>query len=453
MIDPRVLKEKPDLIKEMLKKRNIEYPIDELFELDKNRRNLLIELQNIKHKKNILSKEIAIKKKNIKSTIEQKQATLQEIKEMEHVGKQITILETKVKENEEKYLRMIRSIPNFFHDSVPIGKDEKDNKIVRTFRDVRKYEHDHIKSTTDKRIETNEFLPNNEMNKLKIKSHMDIADNLDLIDLERAGKISGSRFYFLKNGLVKLGMALSNFAVDYLIKEGYTIVQPPYMIKKEAMEGAIILSDFEETIYKIENEDLYMIGTSEHALASMHMNEIMEGKKLPLRYASISPCFRKEAGAHGKDMKGIFRVHQFEKVEQFIFCKPEESWNEHEKLLNVTEKFFELLDLPFRTISLCSGDLGKVSAKTYDIEAWFPAQNAYREICSCSNCTDYQARGLKIRYRDNPNEETRHVHTLNSTLVAIQRTMVSIIENYQTRNGKVEIPTVLRSYMNDMKVI
>jgi seryl-tRNA synthetase len=287
----------------------------------------------------------------------------------------------------------------------------------------------------------------------QIKNHIQISNELDLLDLERAGKIAGARFFFLKNDLVRLGLALTNFAIDYLIEGGFSIIQPPYMIKKEAMEGAVILSDFEETIYKIENEDLYMIGTSEHPLASMHMDEILEGKGLPLRYAGISPCFRKEAGAHGKDMKGIFRVHQFDKVEQFIFSRPSESWKEHERLLETTEEFYKILDIPFRTIVLCSGDLGKVSAKTYDIEAWFPAQNAYREICSCSNCTDYQSRSLKIRFRDNPNEETTLVHTLNSTLVAIQRTMVAIIENYQTREGTIKIPLVLQKYMNNKEEI
>jgi seryl-tRNA synthetase len=183
------------------------------------------------------------------------------------------------------------------------------------------------------------------------------------------------------------------------------------------------------------------------------MNEIMDGKDLPIRYAGVSSCFRKEAGAHGKDMKGLFRVHQFEKIEQFIFCKPEDSWKEHDKLLEITEKFYELLEIPFRTIILCSGDLGKVAAKTYDIEAWFPVQEAYREICSCSNCTDYQARSLKIRFRNNPNDETSLVHTLNSTLVAVQRTMVAIMENYQTPCGTISIPRVLRKYMNNLEEI
>jgi seryl-tRNA synthetase len=204
-------------------------------------------------------------------------------------------------------------------------------------------------------------------------------------------------------------------------------------------------------IYKIDGEDLYMIGTSEHAVVSMHMDEILEGKKLPSRYASVSPCFRKEAGAHGRDMKGIFRVHQFEKVEQVVFCRPEDSWREHERMLDLTEKFYEKLGIPYRTVLLCSADLGKVSAKTYDIEGWFPGQGSYRELVSCSNCLDYQARRLRIRFRDNTNEETKLVHTLNSTLVATERTMVSIIENYQTDNGTIEVPEILQKYMGDIK--
>ncbi len=425
MIDSKILKDNPNLIKEMLFKRNMEFPIDDLFNLDKDRRHMIIELQNLYHKKNLIAKEIATKRKNNVETISQ-------IQEMSQIGEKIKALENENKINDVKYKKLISNIPNFFHDSIPIGMDENSNKIIKTSKE-------------------------NNINKgyiySPIKNHIEISNELDLWDLERAGKIAGSRFFFLKNDLVKLGLALTNFAIDYLMERNYTVVQPPYMIKKEAMEGAVVLSDFEETIYKIENEDLYMIGTSEHPLASMHMNEILDGKRLPLRYAGISPCFRKEAGAHGKDMKGIFRVHQFEKVEQFVFAHPDESWKEHEKLLKTTEKFYEILEIPFRTIVLCSGDLGKVSAKTYDIEAWFPPQNAYREICSCSNCTDYQSRSLKIRCRNNPNEETILVHTLNSTLVAVQRTMVAIMENYQTAKGTIKIPTVLQKYMNNKEEI
>ena len=428
----------------MLVNRNMDFPLDALFNADKQRRDLIVELQHVKHQKNVLSKEISERKKR-------KEDVSSKIHEMGEIGMEISRLEEESRINEESFSKYIRSLPNFFHETVPLGKDENDNKITREYNGNLKV----IKKPTDgiekseKEIIVNKEVPGI----LQIKNHIDLTDGLGLVDLERAGKISGSRFYFLKNEMVKLSMALANFAIDYLIKEGYTVVQPPFMIRRDAMEGAVILSDFEETIYKIENEDLYMIGTSEHPLASMHMNEILNGKNLPIRYGGISTCFRKEAGAHGKDMKGLFRVHQFEKVEQFVFCKPEESWKEHERLLQITEKFYEILEIPFRTIILCSGDLGKVSAKTYDIEAWFPAQNSYREICSCSNCTDYQARSLKIRYRNNPNDETSLVHTLNSTLVAIQRTLVAILENYQTVKGTIIVPEALKKYMGDIDEI
>ena len=428
----------------MLAHRNMDFPLDSLFNADKQRRDLIVELQDVKHQKNILSKEISERKKK-------KEDVSLKIHEMGKIGREISRLEEETKINDELFSKYIRSLPNFFHETVPLGKDENDNKIIREYNGKFKA----LEEPTEG-IEKSEsgIILNKELTGiLQMKSHIDLANGLGLIDLERAGKISGSRFYFLRNEMVKLSMALSNFAIDYLIKEGYTIVQPPFMIRRDAMEGAVILSDFEETIYKIENEDLYMIGTSEHPLASMHMNEILNGKNLPIRYGGISTCFRKEAGAHGKDMKGLFRVHQFEKVEQFIFCKPEESWKEHERLLQITEKFYEILEIPFRTIILCSGDLGKVSAKTYDIEAWFPAQNSYREICSCSNCTDYQARSLRIRYRNNPNDETSLVHTLNSTLVAIQRTLVAILENYQTRKGTIIVPEALKKYMGDINEI
>ena len=426
------------MVKEMLVKRNITFPIDDLFDSDKKRRNLIVELQNLKHQKNILAKEIATAKKR-------KEDILNSLNMMEEIGLQIKRAEDERRQNEQNFLKYINSLPNFPHESVPIGKDETENVVIkRVLSNLNNSFHD----TSDKRNNDPEILLNQ-----KRKSHVDLANEFNLVDFERAGKISGSRFYILKNELVKLSMALSNFALDYLIDEGYTAIQPPFLIRREAMEGAVILSDFEDTIYKVEDEDLYLIGTSEHPLASMHMNEIMDGKDLPIRYAGVSSCFRKEAGAHGKDMKGLFRVHQFEKIEQFIFCKPEDSWKEHDKLLEITEKFYELLEIPFRTIILCSGDLGKVAAKTYDIEAWFPVQEAYREICSCSNCTDYQARSLKIRFRNNPNDETSLVHTLNSTLVAVQRTVVAIMENYQTPRGTISIPRVLRKYMNNLEEI
>jgi len=422
MIDLKLLKENPQVIKEMLKHRNLDFPIDELINLDKKRRELIVQTQEIKHKKNNLANSIAIKKKN-------KHDPKAELEEMRVVGRKIVSLDKEKATIELKFRRLIMMLPNIIDKSVPIGNNETDNLVIKREEDG------------EKRFG------------FKPKDHIDIATNLDLIDLERASKISGARFYFLKNELVMMNQALIHFALDFLSEKGYILAQPPYMIKKNAMEGAVILGDFEDVIYKVEGEDLYMIGTSEHAMASMHMDEILEGKKLPIRYAGISPCFRKEAGAHGKDMKGIFRVHQFEKVEQFIYSRPEYSYKEHDTMLTITEKFYELLGIPYRIVLLCSAELGKVSAKTYDIEAWMPGQNAHREIGSCSNCTDYQSRRLSIRFRDKTNEETRLVHTLNSTLVATERTLVTIMENNQTSKGTVEVPDVLQKYMGDIKEI
>jgi seryl-tRNA synthetase len=421
VLDLKLLKDDPQVIEDMLKRRKLDFPIKELIVLDRRRRELISKIQDINHNKNILAHSIAAKKKT-------NEKIDQELEEMNTIRNKILSLDVEKTTVDSKFRHLIMLLPNIIHESVPFGNDETDNLVVKQQGTVKKLD-------------------------FKPKDHVDIATNLDLIDIERAAKISGARFYFLKNELVMMNQALIHFALDFLLKKCYTTTQPPYMIRKEAMEGAIILGDFEDVIYKVEGEDLYMLGTSEHAMASMHMNEILDGKKLPIKYAGISPCFRKEAGAHGKDMKGIFRVHHFEKVEQFIYSRPELSWKEHDDMLTVTEEFYEKLGIPYRVVLLCSAELGKVSAKTYDIEAWMPSQNAYREIGSCSNCTDYQARRLGIRFRDKTNEETRLVHTLNSTLVATERTLVTILENYQTSKGTVEVPDVLQKYMGYIKEI
>ena len=406
----------------MLKKRNMtDFPIDELIMQHRLRGELITKTQMLRRQKNMLSETIASKKKS-------KQDATFELGEMKQVSALLDQTESEATQIEVKFNQLMMTLPNLLHETVPVGKDEKDNVIVRQIGEIMRPS----------------FNP---------KDHIDLATTLDLLDLSRAAKVSGARFYFLKNELVKLNQALINFALDFLLERNYTLIQPPYMIRKEPMVGSVILNDFEDVIYKIEDEDLYMIGTSEHAIAGMHMDEILEGIKLPIRYAGFSSCFRKEAGAHGRDMKGIFRVHQFEKVEQFIYCRPEESWREHERMIALSEEFFKQLGIPYRVMLLCSGDMGKISAKTYDIEAWMAGQNAYREIVSCSNCLDYQARRLGIRFRDKTNEETRLVHTLNSTLVATERTMVAILENFQTEKGSVEVPKVLQKYMGGLKEI
>jgi len=421
MLDPKLIKEKPEIIRNMLKSRAVEFDLDALIELDQKRREFIIKTDDLRKKKNQIAIRISEKKKgggDISSILA----------EMKNISNELTELELEQENIENKYLKLASTIPNLVHESVPIGADDSANKEIKKWGDIPKFD-------------------------FKIKDHIDISEDLDLVDLERAAKVAGARFYYLKNDLVRLNQALVHFGLDFLAEKGYSLIQPPYMINKKSMEGAVIAEDFEEVIYKIQEEDLYMIGTSEHAMAAMHSKEIIEGKNIPMRYAGISPCFRKEAGAHGRDQKGIFRVHQFDKIEQFIFAKPEDSWKEHEKMLAIAEEFYQKLEIPYRVMLLSTGDIGKISAKTYDIEAWMAGQNAYREIVSCSNCLEYQARRLKIRFRDKTNEDTQYIHTLNSTLIATTRVLVAIMENFQTKDGHIRIPQVLQSYMGNQTEI
>ena len=421
MLDPKLIKEKPEVIKDMLKARSVEFDLEGLIDSDQKRREFITKTDELRKKKNQVALNISEKKKrgeDISSILA----------EMKSVSEELSKLEVDQNNIEKKYLKLATSIPNLIHESVPIGEDDESNEEIKKWGNIPEFD-------------------------FKIKDHIDISENLDLVDLERAAKVAGARFYYLKNDLVRLNQALINFGLDFLREKGYCVVQPPYMINRESMEGAVIAEDFEEVIYKIDNQDLYMIGTSEHAMAAMHSKEIIEGKDIPKKYAGISPCFRKEAGAHGRDQKGIFRVHQFDKIEQFVFSKPEDSWKEHEKLLSIAEEFYQKLEIPYRVMLLSTGDTGNISAKTYDIEAWMAGQNAYREIVSCSNCLEYQARRLKIRFRDKTNEDTQYVHTLNSTLIATTRVLVAIMENFQTKDGHIRIPEVLQGYMGNQKEI
>jgi len=421
MLDPKILKENPQIVRDMLKARSVDFDLDRLIESDQKRREMIIKTDELRKKKNQLASDISQKKKvgeDISSVLS----------EMKNISGDLTKLESEQQIIENTYSRLALTIPNLVDDSVPIGIDQNANKEIRKWGTVPDFD-------------------------FKINDHISISENLDLVNLERAAKVAGARFYYLKNDLVRLNQSLIYYGLEFLAKKGYSLIQPPYMINRKSMEGAVIADDFEEVIYKIEGEDLYMIGTSEHAIAAMHSKEIIDGRELPLRYAGVSPCFRKEAGAHGRDQKGIFRVHQFDKIEQFVFSRPEDSRNEHEKMLAISEEFYQNLGIPYRVILLSTGDMGKVSSKTYDIEAWMAGQNAYREIVSCSNCLDYQARRLKIRYRDKTNEGTQYIHTLNSTLIATTRILVSIMENFQTNDGHIRIPHVLQSYMGNQKEI
>ena len=379
MLDPKLLRENPEKIRNMLEARAVKFPLDELISLDKDRRELIIKTDELRKKRNDVSLEISRIKKSgedASGLIGQMQTVSDDLRKLE---------ETQIKV-EENFTKLSLTLPNMVHESVPIGKDDTANKEVRKWGSIPTFD-------------------------FEIKDHIDLTQSLDLVDLERAAKVSGARFYYLKNQLVRLNHALLQFALDFLTEKNYTPIQTPFLINRNAMEGAIIAQDFEEVIYKIEGEDLYLIGTSEHAVVSMYSDEIIDGKKLPLRYAGISTCFRKEAGAHGRDQKGIFRVHQFEKVEQFVFTRPEDSWHEHEKMLAIAEEFYQKIGIPYRIMLLSSGDLGKVSAKTYDLEAWMAGQKSYKEIVSCSNCLDFQARRLKIRFRDRTDEQPQYLHS------------------------------------------
>ena len=425
MLDIKFIRENSKLVKDNLAKRgnpeNLKM-LNELIGMDREWRGDLTRLNELRHERRVATGEIATLKKAGKDAAA-------EVEKAKAIDLEITAFEKHVAKEEEKIHDYLMLLPNLLHESVPFGKDENDNVLIKTWGNPPKFD-------------------------FPAKNHIEIALNLDIVDVERAGKVSGSRFFYLKRQGVLLDMALMSFAIEEITKKGYQPVEPPYLMRKEPYEGVTALGDFAEVLYKIENEDLYLIATSEHPLAAMYMSEVFKEEDLPLKLAGISACFRKEAGAHGKDTRGIFRTHQFNKIEQFIFCTPEQSWKLHEELLRNAEDLTRKLGLPHRVVNVCTGDIGTVAAKKYDIEAWMPAQNAYREIISCSNCTDYQARRLNIRYREKEGAPTKgFVHTLNSTAIATGRTIVGILENYQQEDGSVAVPDVLRKYMSDIEKI
>jgi seryl-tRNA synthetase len=323
---------------------------------------------------------------------------------------------------------LLRRLPNLIDDSVPIGKDDSDNVVVATWGTPGAGRPD-------------------------LKPHGEALEALGMAEFARAQRASGAGFYYLKGPVVLLDLALQRFALDLLVSRGYTPVEPPYMLRRGPYEGATDLADFENVMYKIDGEDLYLIATSEHPLAALYLNEILDEDDLPLRLAGVSPCFRREIGGHGVDQKGIFRVHQFHKVEQFVFCRPEESPRIHEELRENAEEVFRRLQVPYRVVNVCTGDLGTVAAKKYDIEAWFPRQGKFREVVSCSNCTDYQSRRLGIRLGKAGRPGKVVPHTLNSTAVATSRALAVLVEQYQQPDGSVEIPQVLRPYVGGLTAL
>ncbi|MDY6789157.1 MAG: serine--tRNA ligase [Candidatus Nanohaloarchaea archaeon] len=421
MLSIERFREEPEKIKESEERREKDSEkVDRVVELDRKWRETLQKADDLRHERNVVSDKIAELKKEGRDAEE-------EIKRMKQVNQEIEDLEEKEKQLKEERDRVRYEVGNILHSSVPKGEDEEDNKEVRKYGEK-----------PDKGFE--------------VVPHADIVKQLDLADTEKAGEVTGSRFYYLKKDLVMLNLALQKWALEKLIEEGYTPMQTPYILGHEAMSAAAELEDFEDQLYKIEGEDWYLIATSEQTLASYHFDEILEPEDLPMKYTGLSTNFRQEAGSHGKDTKGIFRVHQFEKVEQYIFCKPEKSWDIFEDLMANVEELFQDLNLHYRIVNVCTGDMNDNAAKKYDLEAWFPAQDRYRELVSCSNCTSYQARKLKVRMRDQENDNPT-VHTLNATGVATQRTMCAIMEQNQLEDGRIKIPEVLQDYMGGQEYI
>ena len=406
MLDIKFIRENPDKVKESCQKKRVRVDIDHLLELDEQKRKLIQEIEVLKSKKNKLGKDDIEQAKKIKNEIKKTEPELDRV--------------------EKEFKKLMLQVPNPPLDDVPVGKDESENKVLR--QEGKKPRFD-----------------------FPIKDYLAVAKKLDIIDIEKAAKVSGTRFGYLKGGAVLLEFALVQLAFEVLTKERFIPVIPPVMLKGKAMAGMGYLDKGADEVYYLEKDDLYLVGTSEQSIGVMHMDEILKEKELPKRYVAFSTCFRREAGAYGRDTKGILRVHQFDKVEMFSFCQPEQSNKEHQFLLSMQEKLMKLLKIPYQVFQVCTGDLAGPSAATYDIEAWMPGENQYRETHSTSNCADFQARRLNTRYKSK--EGLKFVYTLNGTAFAIGRMLIAIIENYQQKDGSIDVPEILRKYMSGVENI
>ncbi|MDI3538407.1 MAG: seryl-tRNA synthetase [Bacillota bacterium] len=421
MLDPKFVRSNPDVVREALRKRRASANLDEFLRLDEERRRLLGEVEQLKARRNRASEEIARLKKA-------GQPAEDLIAEMRGVSDQIKELDARVREVEEELNRALLYIPNIPDESVPEGESDADNPVVRTWGEPRKFT----------------FEP---------KAHWDIGVNLDILDFDRAGKITGARFTVYKGLGARLERACINFMLDLHLKQGYTEIFPPFIVNADSMVGTGQLPKFKDDMFKLEGLDYYLIPTAEVPVTNLHRDEILDADKLPIYYVAYSGCFRAEAGSAGRDTRGLIRQHQFNKVELVKFTTPETSWEELEKLTRDAEEVLQLLELPYRVVTLCTGDLGFSSAKTYDIEVWLPSYNGYKEISSCSNFCDYQARRAGIRYRPSPKAKAEYVHTLNGSGLAVGRTVAAILENYQQEDGSVIVPKALRPYMGGIEVI
>ena len=422
MLDLKFIRSHLDSVKEMLKNRGYDLDISVFESIDQKRRDILPTLENLRHQRNRVSQEIAGMKKGGEDASHV-------IAEMKKVSSEIKEKESELSSIENELNPLLMVIPNICHESVAIGVDEKDNPVIRTWGGIRETDFDPL-------------------------PHWEIGEKLGILDFARASKIAGARFVLYRGPGAMLERSLINFMLDIHTKEhGYTEVLPPVLVNAASMTGTGQLPKFKEDLFKVEGWDFYLIPTAEVPVTNIHREEILQEEELPICYVSYTPCFRSEAGSYGKDTRGLIRQHQFNKVELVKFCRPEESYDELEKLTNNAEEILKRLGLPYRLVSLCTGDLGFSAAKTYDLEVWIPSQKLFREISSCSNFVDFQARRAGIRFKRKGSRGTELVHTLNGSGLAVGRTLVAILENYQQKDGSVAIPEALIPYMGGMEFI
>ncbi|HLC36682.1 MAG TPA: serine--tRNA ligase [archaeon] len=423
MLEIRLFRENPEIIKKDLEKRNRKdlLPlVAEIVELDKDYRELLQKSQSLRSRRNELTEQVK------KLKFEKKEAEAKKIiAEANKVPEQIKEIEAIQNELKEKLDSKLLRIPNLLHESVPVGRDDSENKVERIWGKE--------KAAANKNL----------------IHHGELAVKLNLADFTQSSKISGAGFFTLKGGLALMELALQRLAIDHLLGKGFTLILAPFMLKKDAYQGVTDMDDFENVMYKVDGGDLYLIATSEHSLVSLHKDGSIDAKKLPLKYIGLSPCFRKEIGKHSIDERGLFRVHQFNKVEQVVFCHPKDSWKIHEELLKNSEELLQQLEIPYRVVNVCTGDMGTVAAKKYDIEAYSPREDKYVELMSCSNVLTYQAVRSNIKFK-NADGSKEYLHTLNNTAIATSRALRIILEHYQTPEGTVKVPKALQKYMNNL---
>lgn len=423
MIDINLIRNDKEVVKKNIERKkdfDLAKSVDEIYELDVKYRDLLKQNQDLRKERNDLSKQINKLKKEGKDASE----VLSRVKSL---PSEISEIDSEIETIKSKINSMLSKIPNIMHEDVPFGESDEDNPTLKKWGTIKDFNYD-------------------------IKNHVQICEDLGLADFEASANTSGSGFYFLKNGLARLNQALIQFTIDFMNKKNYLYVEPPLLVRKKVLDAAIDTENFDQSIYKIDGEDLCLIGTSEHAILGMLDSKTLSEDDLPLKVYSYSMCFRKEVGSHGINEKGLWRTHQFNKVEQFVFCKPEDSWKYFDELLSNSEEILQKLNLPYRVIECCTGDLAIWKSRSFDLEVYRPTTKDYGEVMSLSNCTDFQARDLNIKVARNSGEK-EVLHTLNNTALATSRIMVAILENYQNEDGSVRVPEVLKPYMGGIEVL